>query len=416
MNTTKKILINLLLLVFLNSCSNTPLTESAPNMESNPLVESPNVISIEASSTPSNQATPIEEKDVQSFDTLFLMEDIGSDIFINDLNTGEIKEIGTYWHFGKWHTNGCYFLVDDVDGNIQVMDLNGNIVQTLFEYEQLSAIASNLLGREVFISPNNEWIWYWSGFGQAYRERGPEVRTEAQNIYSISLDFQSGPYEISENGGAYVGKWSPDNRFIAYSDYDENHIHQVFVTTFEGKERFKLTGFHEISQAEQWNKGVLSIDWSPDGKRIAVTHYENYEPQVMIYDLMNIKEPYQIENSRSLWWLDSNRLVGYSENTDFQGISVFDVSKEKLEYIISESEYPHIQHIDPYITENVIGFFSWKDDSLKFYTYNDETETIENLTNIEGVLDMVYWVASPSNFPGKDVCNEKPILENAEIK
>lgn len=69
-------------------------------------------------------------------------------------------------------------------------------------------------------------------------------------------------------GGAGMGRWSPDGSRIAFVSGRENKQAQVFLLSMEGGDAAKLTSFPEGS--------IGALLWSPDGKNIAVSYRETH--------------------------------------------------------------------------------------------------------------------------------------------
>src|SRR5690606_17827181 len=123
--------------------------------------------------------------------------------------------------------------------------------------------------------------------------------------------------ELAPNGGAYTFAWSPDGNWLAFSDFDDNFILQIYRATPDGEMVEQLT--HHLE-----DPGVLhAITWSPDGQHIAYAaqallsgQLEGWVGLISLPDsrTMAIKPDY-FQYARDLWWSeDSSRIAFVGES------------------------------------------------------------------------------------------------------
>ena len=194
------------------------------------------------------------------------IEDILSDSGQNLVANGQSIDIQ------NWEGNGCTLIVKIKNGIVE-MNLQGKIVRTIFSFERLPPITDGVIllppsySRRAIdlLSPDEGWVSYKVGSGiveQVGDDRDP-LRYEYENIETISVDGKEGPYQLSQRGGAWRASWSPNSQGIAYTDYDEFGIHQLYVISPDGTNRRQITYFTNPLE-------IMKIIWSPNGKNIAL--------------------------------------------------------------------------------------------------------------------------------------------------
>lgn len=375
-----------------------------------------------ATALPATPTTPpIIEVDSIQFpqEALMLMDDIGTHLYLYDLKSNEpIRELTEKEYllgFDGWYDSGCSLFVTNADADIARVDLNGKWLQTLFSYKNLDQKEENLIGYRAYISPDYRWVWYYVGGGNYANEVGPQVLYETMNIRVVSVDGTIGPFEISQNGGAWIdAKWSPDGSLIAYSDLDDQHAQQLFVATRGGENRVQLTHFEETVLFEDVSENNLKLhgfEWSPDGENIAVNYSKDWDRLVDIISLDGKK--FSVEGlgpkTRALWWVDVNRLILSSQTPGREGLYVYNIQSKAVEGEVLETHFPFIEFAKPFISTDVIGFFSFDTSSNweVFYLYDIETKRFEKLLNIERIDALEDWWMTPNDFPGEVVCQNK---------
>lgn len=365
---------------------------------------------------------PVVEVDSIQFsqEALMLMDDIGTHLYLYDLKSDEpIRELTEKEYllgFDGWYDSGCSLFVTNADSDIIRVDLNGKWIQTIFSYKNLDKKEENLIGYRAYISPDYQWVWYYVGGGNYANEIGPQVLYETMDIRVVSVDGTIGPFEISQNGGAWIkAKWSPDGSMIAYSDLDDQHAQQLFVATRNGNNRVQLTHFEEpvffYEDVSVNDLNVHGFEWAPDGERIAVNYSKDWDRLVDIISLDGRK--FSIEGLgskvRALWWVDVNRLILSSQTLGREGLYIYNIQSKTVEGEVLETDFPFIEFAKPFISTEVIGFFSFDTSSNRynFYLYDIKTKRFEKLLNIERMDALDNWWMTPNDFPGEVVCQNK---------
>lgn len=346
-------------------------------------------------------------------DMLMVMTDIGHDMFLQDISSGDIMPFSDeiiMGEFIKWQNEGCEFFIQRGNGDIQLIDLDGNIIITFFTYQDLIINGYDPWGNVVHLSPDNNRIWYWEGSGESIGEATWHPRMELQDIKVISLDvLGSLPIQISLNSGAWVADWSPDSQLIAYSDYDDQQVHQVYIYSLVDHTWKQVTSFNRPSAWDQHHAGVYEVAWSPDGGIIAINHYVNEMAQLSIYDLQNDVSPpkYQLSGARILWWIDNEKIVvrRTSDEGGYKDIQIINMINGTIDGQILDQDFLNMYGIHAFISPDLLGFFSYLN-RAEFYVYDSKTGIMYYHPKIGSILDLIQWVTTPSGFPGLSECME----------
>jgi dipeptidyl aminopeptidase/acylaminoacyl peptidase len=165
----------------------------------------------------------------------------------------------------SFSNDNCQLLITVTTGQeilLLGVDFSGNILQEYFTGGHTSEG-----GWMTFptLSPTGVWVSYTVWSGDMYY-----VGAELQEVYVVSLGAGDTPLRLTERGGAWEGEaaWSPDGKFLAYSDKDINGILQLYISNPEGKDKQQLTHFTN----EELAPGP--IKWSPNGEMLATGIYD----------------------------------------------------------------------------------------------------------------------------------------------
>jgi len=297
-------------------------------------------------------------------DFFILTNDLGYDLRIVDVSSGAEKELFSEQKLAKfveWRENGCQLVVLS-EGNLELINLDGERVETLFTFSELKEKNLDPYGFYFSLSPNENWVWYWQVNGKPYNEMGPESNYEVQNIFTISKDFSKGPYQLTKNGGGWLASWDPSGERIAYSDYDANGIVQVFVSSVHGNNKIQITDFKQVIPYETYGMDIRQINWSTEGNNIAIT-YASIESQesglaTVIIDPVNGQISYYQLNTRFLWWIDTASFMIRDMSLEGENtIYAQELGVGHPGFTLKEAEFPEIQNIHPFFGNQFVGFF-----------------------------------------------------------
>lgn len=235
---------------------------------------------------------------VQNDESYLLLLDIGTMTF-REVARGQI-EIGGL----NWLDDGCHLFTR---GN--VIDLHGNIIEKTNDPENGQAHF-----QVVLLSPDRK-----VGAVELFQGFHDEIELEYLRLAILDRTKPDLQIELAPNGGAYAYAWSPDGSWLAFTDFDENFILQLYRATPDGRVIEQLTSHSE-------DPGVIGIiTWSPDGQQIAYAAQAILPPQyerggwiglVSLPDLHHTAvKPDNYQYTKGLWWDEnSNRIVFVGES------------------------------------------------------------------------------------------------------
>jgi len=165
------------------------------------------------------------------------------------------------------------------------------------------------------LSPNKEM-----GVREVYLGNHQNVELDYLSLEILDRTDPDLRITLAPNGGAYAFDWSPDGNWLAFSDYDDNFILQVYRATSDGQKIEQLTSHQE-------DPGVINlIKWSPNGQRIAYAASALLPDQfeagrggwvglISLPDLHTMSvAPDKFVYTNGLWWdLDSKRIAFVGE-------------------------------------------------------------------------------------------------------
>jgi hypothetical protein len=246
-----------------------------------------------------------------------LLVDIGYDgIYLRNIFTEETWQIFDEHpdlpftaNFVAWGRAGCEVIVGphlSVGGSLLRLDLKGNILQVIHSFANLNAVVTN-----VKLSPSKDKMAY-EAVGREYHSEDGSY--SGQFLEVIYLNTLSTPYVISErNAGEDTLAWSTDGEWLAYAEYDEKDVMQVHISRPDGNEQRQLTQFTDP------NAELSSLEWSPDGQRIAFRFAPNPNASpdsavtiVTVQDQQPQVEFVEIEGAGRIsdfWWQNEEILV-----------------------------------------------------------------------------------------------------------
>lgn len=340
-----------------------------------------------------------------------LINDLGYELRIIDVETGVVRELFSERKLSKfieWRDKGCKFVVLS-EGNLELISLNGERVETLFTYLALQEKNLDPYGLYFSLSPNEQWVWYWQVSGNPYNEMGPESNYEVQNIFTVSKEFREGPYSLTKNGGGWLAVWSPIGEKIAYSDYDESGILQVFVSSVQGNDKTQITDFKYKIPFETYGTDIRQINWSPDSNNLAITYVSDESQEsglaTVIIDPETGQLNYYQKDTRFLWWVDAAsfmvRDMSIEENNT---IYAQKLGVSQHTFTLKETEFPKFQNIQPFYSKHFVGFFALFD-KWYFFVFNSMDGSVTPVSTIKMPDYLIEsWISPPNTFPGVERC------------
>lgn len=292
--------------------------------------------------------------------------------------------------------DGCSLIVRLDDKSIVQVDLKARVIKELLpsNWYQGQGVAYGEI-----LSASEEWIAYGVGQGlQGYNS------WEYQDIETMHL-IDRVVFRLSEHGGARVFAWAPDGLRIAFSDYDENNVQQIYISKRDGKEKKQLTQFN------QQDGEVRLLRWSPDGTKLAFQQLTELDhPETLGMILVSESLPFITytvvpPGVKNFWWDGDEVLVILTEFDEVaseigEGAIVWlDTTTRQLVNSLRESDI---------IKNNIItaGYFGQSKLFLisdsGFFIYDPATGVM--LQEFGFFLPYSDLKISPMNFPGEDQC------------
>jgi hypothetical protein len=320
-------------------------------------------------------------------------------IYVLDVDTGNHRILGQNINITEiieWTNSGCELIVRENDGSIVKMDLKGNEVKKIFSSNKLPEYEDGVVSKLTKISSDKNYVLYPVGYGD-YINEYPDGYYELQDIEVIGIQESAKPLRISSNGGAFHGEWAPIDPFVAYSDYDEVGIHQLFLYDVISNTHQKVTNFQKYSLI------IDQIAWSSSGSLIAVEYQIEGEYYLDIYNIStSSRRIFQIKNAGIQWWLGEEVLISSGNYNGILGIHWWDVQKQEIIRSLSwESPYGDMRWPQPFGDQNQIGFYNAKGE---FYIYDVQSEAYIHKPNGDLFVDIDTWIAGALNFKGESYC------------
>ncbi len=305
----------------------------------------------------------------------------------------------------QWTSNGCELFILG-----KLIDLHGNIQEDITFLDRGSFAGTRL-------SPDKKRLAYPLFGGQQTLDGATLIDVVITNIENPIKEVQ-----VSKNGGASSFSWSPNGQWLAFSDYDEQGILQIYRSTPDGKIIEQLTEHtepYESIETISWSNDSLKIAYGVENFSDSVTEetVENYEGWVGLIELGELK-PIVIRSPKlgfiiDIWWDEKSSRLAFSGSslpflsTDdpYRGrrIHWVDATTGKIESSFFDIDGPGghftvavpVGNIDTFLISGLGGF----------YTLDGRTKSYDSLGNFElgGIIRGVQ--SSPFSFPGESNCS-----------
>jgi hypothetical protein len=345
-------------------------------------------------------------------DNYLLLLDIGKGI-----NREIRSELTNYPFEIQWFDNGCQMFIGGY-----LIGLNGE------KYWQTPDVQwDNLLSEDAWsvgltrLSPDKEWLAYqiWSG-DQTYES------AEYIDVGVINFNDTTSPLFLTKNGGAREITWSSDGQWLAFSDYDDWGVLQVYIAS-PGEEVIQ-----QITNHTEPLKRIDYIVWSPDNKYIAYA-VTNLLETTLPYHFKEEDEGWvgivsrtgdlaqQISSDKfgnvideGIWWnADSSRIVFVGNSLPVVGeepvsgrqIHWAEIDTGTITNSFFETDAPFGQFEMALAVGNIdtILFNSQE----QFYLLDTSTDTIEKITLDYNLTGLIRDASSgPFEFPGEANCQQ----------
>ncbi len=397
--------LSLLMLIF-QACGDLP----ANNTNENNVTEE-NITSIQLEGEPTDHhimaTTPIQAtsapiivvEPIPNGSQYIVLSEIGFDRhFLIEISSGRTEEIQNTDH-GIYQilefSDECTMIARKYDKLFRT-DIMGNMITELFSFnydedESLYKLAP---------SPNLNAVAYTLGRGYLDYDK-----FEFQDIY-IMLADSTEIVEITERGGGWRGEWSNDGTMLAYSDYDEHGIQQLFVIDSSGNNRRQVSSFT--------NPGIdiRRIRWSEDNQQILFEFFPNGSRNilVLVISLGNENEIIYIDDFseiREFWWYSDTLIIlqaTKSDGSNARGLFLVDVTNNRIvdEFLESQLNDPPFILVRPFGSPKYAGFFLY--DTL--YVYDFDKRQIHKYEKITRVVDFGDWFALPNPYDDLEFCGQ----------
>jgi hypothetical protein len=344
--------------------------------------------------TPTPKPIPSSNPEMLGESSIVLAKITTGRYYFEDVMTGQVRKwnpINFVQKILSWEGDGCTLIVQ-LDSSIAEINLQGDRTNMIFDFEKLPKF-NDAVGVPT-LSPDKAWVFYMIGEGDAIL--GPDLtlsRYEKEHIEILSIDGLAAPFRITEHGGGWTAVWSPDSAYIAYSDYDDSGLHQLFISNREGTKRIQLTHL-------TMSVTITEISWSPNNEQIAAIYdidEDNFGDATLIVDMNNPDNIIELEDALAWWWRDSKTLIAGKVG---MGLTLFDLSGNILTNL-QKFDYRGFL-LSQFKSPKNVGFY---DEQGHFSVYDTEKgKTVDFPDSTMYVEDLAYWISSPINFRGEESC------------
>ncbi len=222
--------------------------------------------------------------------------------------------------------------------------------------------------------------WSPDSENYVYISNGKSDYLSATKLYINSLN--KGNRRLLTSNVSSSLSWSKDGKKVVYSKTElwknGSHYDDIYIYDFENKKEIRLTeGMRARYPA-----------FAPDGKRLSfvIGSDGNYNLAIIDVDIKDIKYLTNFTDGeeiyQSSWSPDGSKIVFCLSGNDSRNIAIVDSNGENMKYLMNGKEDARDPVFSPdgkkiYFSSDVTGIFN-------IYSYNIESATVEQITNVLG--------------------------------
>ncbi len=308
----------------------------------------------------------------------------------------------------QWFGNGCQLFVRGY-----LTNLRG---ETHWQAPELGSRAGNFSGTR--LSPDKKWL-----ANQIYSAEITYNNAESINMELINMIEPENSILLTQNGGAITSAaWSVDSQWVAFTDYDNNGILQVYRATSDGSTIQQLT-YHTEPVAQ-----IAHLTWAPNGEHLAYSvsnlqfsslPYEYKKEDEGWVNIVSVTDnraerlsPSKFGFVEGIWWsVDSLRIVfagsslPISDTDPLSGPQIHwgAIQSSTITNSFYKSDAPSDYFSMPLPAGNIDTIILNSNDSLYLYnSVDDSYEKVIDNFKVDGLI--LNILGSPFGFPGELNC------------
>ena len=329
---------------------------------------------------------------------------LGNSIIVFDGNLNIINKFPRKnYYLTSFSPDGCHLRsIKYIDAGFVIREIDFYGAET----RQTAALSTDSEdGTKIYqfnLSPSGRWLAYKVVDQIEMSMAGSKI----QDVKLLEVNEQT-PQKVlrlTERSGARPARptWSLDSRFLAYTDYDEAGVIQIYIYNPDEKREAQITDFglemkdHEI-QILSWAPNSLAIAFSIVGltetEEGGIKLTDNGALGVIFLPDINLKwinlkgfenpilANHYMAGSTTLWWSKDSQelLIPFSLETvdnTIRYLAWYDITQDEVVHLLPDSDFPekgdYFWKAFPINDLNKIGVFGDK----VFYVYQRNSKVI----------------------------------------